>query len=97
MCLIYECTRHTPSVLTPLAFKPLPQVCTERPLAAVQIGIAIAALEVLGASIQKYTEPGDLKFDPFGIKPEDPEELAAVQLKELKNGCVCTNVGVGTV
>jgi len=59
-------------------------VSTERPLAAVQIGIAIAALEVLGASIQKYTEPGDLKFDPFGIKPEDPEELAAVQLKELK-------------
>lgn len=62
------------------------KVSTERPLAAVQIGLAIAALEVLGASIQKYSEPGDLKFDPFGIKPEDPEALEAIQLKELKNG-----------
>lgn len=34
------------------------KVATERPLALVQIGLAVAALEVLGASIQKYTEPG---------------------------------------
>ena len=47
-----------------------------------QIAIAIAALEVLGASIQKYTAPGDLTFDPLGLKPEDEEELAALQVKE---------------
>ena len=30
--------------------------------------------------------PGDLKFDPFGLKPEDPEEFAIMQTKELQNG-----------
>jgi len=55
-------------------------------LAAIQIGIVIAALEVLGASIQRDTAPGDLRFDPFNLKPEDEEEFAALQLKELKNG-----------
>ena len=62
------------------------QVSTERPLAAFQIGIVIAALEVLGASIQRDTAPGDLRFDPFNLKPEDEEEFATLQLKELKNG-----------
>merc|ERR1712071_592420 len=30
--------------------------------------------------------PGDLKFDPLGLKPEDPEEFAIMQTKELQNG-----------
>merc|ERR1712232_1121194 len=30
--------------------------------------------------------PGDLGFDPLGLKPEDPEELAIMQTKELQNG-----------
>merc|ERR1711988_1715836 len=42
--------------------------------------------EVFQASIQKYREPGDLGFDPLGIKPDDEEEFAKIQLKELKNG-----------
>jgi len=32
----------------------------------------------------EYT-PGDLGFDPFGLKPEDPEELKAIQTKELQH------------
>jgi len=32
-----------------------------------------------------YT-PGDLKFDPFGLKPEDPAKLFTMQTKELQNG-----------
>merc|ERR1712125_301352 len=30
--------------------------------------------------------PGDIGFDPLGLKPEDPEELFALQTKELQNG-----------
>jgi len=29
---------------------------------------------------------GDIGFDPFGLKPEDPEELKLMQTKELQNG-----------
>jgi hypothetical protein len=30
--------------------------------------------------------PGDIGFDPLGLKPEDPEEFFAMQTKELQNG-----------
>jgi hypothetical protein len=30
--------------------------------------------------------PGDLKFDPLGLKPEDEEEFFIMQTKELQNG-----------
>jgi len=30
--------------------------------------------------------PGDLGFDPLGLKPKDPEELKKIQTKELNNG-----------
>jgi len=30
--------------------------------------------------------PGDLKFDPFGLMPDDAEEFAIMQTKELQNG-----------
>lgn len=33
----------------------------------------------------EYT-PGDLGFDPLGLKPEDPEEFLAMQNRELNNG-----------
>ena len=32
-----------------------------------------------------YT-PGDIGFDPFGLKPTDPEELKIISSKELQNG-----------
>jgi Chlorophyll A-B binding protein len=32
-----------------------------------------------------YT-PGDIEFDPLGLKPEDPEEFEIMQTKELQNG-----------
>ena len=30
--------------------------------------------------------PGDIGFDPLGLKPEDPEEFALIHTKELQNG-----------
>ena len=30
--------------------------------------------------------PGDIKFDPLGLRPEDPEELDLMITKELQNG-----------
>jgi len=30
--------------------------------------------------------PGDIGFDPLGLKPEDPEELNLMITKELQNG-----------
>jgi len=30
--------------------------------------------------------PGDIGFDPLGLKPEDPEEFMIMQTKELQNG-----------
>ena len=30
--------------------------------------------------------PGDLKFDPLGLKPEDDEEFFIMQTKELQHG-----------
>ena len=30
--------------------------------------------------------PGDLKFDPLGLMPEDAEEFELIQTKELQNG-----------
>eukprot|EP00746_Dinoflagellata_sp_MGD_P158116 gnl/MRDRNA2_/MRDRNA2_86393_c0_seq1.p1 gnl/MRDRNA2_/MRDRNA2_86393_c0~~gnl/MRDRNA2_/MRDRNA2_86393_c0_seq1.p1 ORF type:complete len:357 (+),score=75.94 gnl/MRDRNA2_/MRDRNA2_86393_c0_seq1:90-1073(+) len=30
--------------------------------------------------------PGDLGYDPLGLKPEDPEEFLAMQNKEINNG-----------
>jgi len=31
-------------------------------------------------------QPGDLGYDPLGLKPSDPEALAEMQTKELNNG-----------
>ena len=30
--------------------------------------------------------PGDIGFDPLGLKPSDPEEYNAMATKELQNG-----------
>jgi len=37
-------------------------------------------------SIKSDHEPGDLGFDPMGLKPTDAEEMKTMQTKELNNG-----------
>jgi len=36
--------------------------------------------------IRKEIVPGDLGFDPLGLKPTDAEEMKAMQTKEINNG-----------
>merc|ERR1719238_2339831 len=37
-------------------------------------------------SLKESYYPGDLGFDPLGLKPDDPAELREMQTKELQNG-----------
>jgi hypothetical protein len=37
-------------------------------------------------SLRENYYPGDIGFDPFGLKPQDAEDFAGMQTKELSNG-----------
>jgi hypothetical protein len=39
--------------------------------------------------------PGDIGFDPLGLKPSDPEELKIMQTKELQNGRIAMLAAAG--
>jgi len=68
--------------------KALQQVCEQRPEAAVQIILAIFAAETLGQynQVKDGAAPGDLGFDPLGLRSDDLELWEKTQLRELKNG-----------
>ena len=71
----------------------------ETPLQAVffPVVLSLAVFEVFSVftfespkeglwSIKSDHQAGDLGFDPLGLKPTDPTELAEMQSKELNNG-----------
>eukprot|EP01041_Mallomonas_annulata_P013555 gene13555-28759_t len=67
----------------------LAQVNSERPFALIQIALFAIGAEQLGINFTKANpnaQPGDLGFDPLGLKSSDPESWEKVQLRELKNG-----------
>jgi len=68
--------------------KALQQVCEQRPEAIVQIILAIFAAETLGQfnQVKDGASPGDLGFDPLGLRSDDLELWEKTQLRELKNG-----------
>jgi hypothetical protein len=41
--------------------------------------------------------PGDIGFDPLGLKPTDPAEFAAMQTKELNNGRLAMFAAIGMI
>merc|ERR1719333_1912811 len=42
-------------------------------------------------------QPGDIGFDPLGLKPKDPKELKAMQNKELNNGRLAMIAAAGMI
>jgi len=41
--------------------------------------------------------PGDIGFDPLGLKPSDPDEFATMQTKELQNGRLAMIAAMGMI
>merc|ERR1719213_713136 len=54
-----------------------------------ELGVPATAFPKADTTFQRmrpsYT-PGDLGFDPLGLKPEDPAEFRVMQEKELSHG-----------
>jgi hypothetical protein len=48
-------------------------------------------------SIRADHVPGDLGFDPLGLKPTDPAELKEMQNKELNNGRLAMIAAAGMI
>ena len=48
-------------------------------------------------TIKTDHESGDLGFDPAGLKPTDPAELAEMQTKELNNGRLAMIAAAGMI
>lgn len=82
------------------AIRHLDEVDSTTPFALIGLTLLIGSLEWNRAlkgfakpegefSFQQLQDdyyPGDIGFDPLGLKPEDPEEYAIMQTKELQNG-----------
>jgi len=82
------------------AIRHLDEVDAQSPFFLVGLALLIGSLEYNRAlvgfaspegsfSFQQLREdhyPGDIGFDPLGLKPDDPEEFATIQTKELQNG-----------
>merc|ERR1712100_274104 len=48
-------------------------------------------------TIREDHEPGNLGFDPLGLKPTDPKEFKEMQTKELNNGRLAMIAAVGMI
>jgi light-harvesting complex I chlorophyll a/b binding protein 1 len=64
----------------------LGQIASQRPLAILQIVLALVFIEVTAGKQDAELAPGQIGRFGEAFKPEGEEEMAAVQLKELKNG-----------
>jgi len=50
-----------------------------------------------GGELNEDYYPGDIGFDPLGLKPTDPKEFAEMQTKELQNGRLAMLASMGFI
>merc|ERR1712070_996400 len=50
-----------------------------------------------GGELNEDYYPGDIGFDPLGLKPSDPKEFAEMQTKELQNGRLAMLASMGFI
>lgn len=68
----------------------------EDPVKAVKMNMEVEGKTWLSKLNDKYY-PGDIGFDPLGMKPSDPAEFAEMQTKELNNGRLAMIAAIGMI
>lgn len=68
----------------------------EAPTDAIKKNLEIEGRTWLSKLNDKYY-PGDIGFDPLGLKPTDPMEFAQMQTKELQNGRLAMIAAMGMI
>eukprot|EP00587_Corethron_hystrix_P000727 CAMPEP_0113318086 /NCGR_PEP_ID=MMETSP0010_2-20120614/12773_1 /TAXON_ID=216773 ORGANISM="Corethron hystrix, Strain 308" /NCGR_SAMPLE_ID=MMETSP0010_2 /ASSEMBLY_ACC=CAM_ASM_000155 /LENGTH=240 /DNA_ID=CAMNT_0000175273 /DNA_START=220 /DNA_END=942 /DNA_ORIENTATION=- /assembly_acc=CAM_ASM_000155 len=68
----------------------------EKPLEAIEKNKEVEGKTWLSKLNDNYY-PGDIGFDPLGLKPQDPEEFAEMQTKELNNGRLAMFAAMGMI
>jgi len=66
----------------------------ESPVEAVKKNLDVPAKTWMSKLNDDYY-PGDLGFDPLGLKPRNPEEFVIMQTKELNNGRLAMFAAIG--
>merc|ERR1712115_762173 len=68
----------------------------ERPVDAIQKNESVEGKTWLSKLNDDYY-PGDIGFDPLGLKPSDASEFAEMQTKELSNGRLAMLASIGMI
>merc|ERR1712115_10908 len=68
----------------------------ERPVSALQKNMDVEGKTWLTKLNDDYY-PGDIGFDPLGLKPTDPKEFEEMQTKELQNGRLAMIAAFGMI
>jgi len=68
-----------------------------KPVEAMQYNAQNEVKGSFGALLRDDYYPGDIGFDPLGLKPTDPAEFATMQTKELQNGRLAMLAAMGMI
>lgn len=67
------------------------------PIKAMKYNQANNIKGTFGAVLKANYYPGDIGFDPLGLKPTDADEFAEMQTKELNNGRLAMLAAIGMI